>query len=89
MLSRVQKINSGYALVIHNESFKDLPQREGSEKDEEAIKIFCEKAGLTIDIQKNLTVNEIKNYCRKLTQDGNIFEKYDGLVCFILSHGNR
>jgi hypothetical protein len=88
---KVHEINNGYALIFHNIVFHchNLRKREGSEKDLEAIKNFCKKAGLTIDVQENVQVQQIREHCKKLTEDGNIFQCYDGFVCFILSHGNR
>ena len=88
-LSGVHQINNGYALVIHNRYSNRLRKREGSEKDLDAIKIFCNEAGLYLDIIENVKVNEIRDHCRRLTQDETKFRNYDGFVCFILSHGNR
>ena len=85
----LHQINNGYALVIHNRFFDKLPSRRGSEKDFDAIKIFCEKAGLYLDIIENAKVNDIRRHCRKLRRDKSEFQKYDGFVCFILSHGSR
>ena len=76
-------------MVIHNKDFDSLETREGSEEDLVAIKVFCEEAGLTIDIQENLKISEIHGHCQKLAKDENIFSNYDGFVCFILSHGKR
>ena len=84
----IHKIDNGYALVIHNYDFEKLPTRNGSEKDLEAIKDFCRKSNLTIDIQENLKRNQIRSYCQKLVDaKENKFSDYDGFVCFILSHG--
>ena len=85
----LHQINNGYALVIHNRYFNELPSRSVSEKDLEAIKIFCKEAGLHLDIIENVKVNDIRRHCRQLTRDENEFQKYDGFVCFILSHGDR
>ena len=84
-------IRNGYALIIHNKrNFRTLPSREGSEKDVDAIKRFCSKAGLTLDdLKEDCTVAEIHRRCKKLASDKNLFSNYDGFVCFILSHGNR
>ena len=87
--SGVHQINNGYALVIHNRYFNRLRKREGSEKDLDAIKIFCNEAGLYLDIIENVKVNEIRDHCRKLTRSKTKFQNYDGFVCFILSHGDR
>ena len=89
LLKRVHKINKGYALIVHNRLFDNLPTREGSEEDVDAIKSFCKEANLKIDVQENLEEREIYGYCRVLTRDRKIFRNYDGFVCFILSHGNR
>jgi hypothetical protein len=91
-LPNSHQINNGYALVIHNQYFRDFeihPKRQGSEKDLNAIKIFCEESGFTIDVKENLTVDDINAYCWKLTKDKKKFRNHDGFVCFILSHGNR
>ena len=89
-LSGVHQINNGYALIIHNKNFNyDLRHRKGSEKDLEAIKVFCEEAGFKLDIIENVKVKEIRDHCRKLTRGKSEFQNYDGFVCFILSHGNR
>ena len=85
----LHQINNGYALVIHNRYFNKLRSRRGSEKDLDAIKIFCKEAGLHLDIIENVKVNDIRRHCRQLTRDESEFQKYDGFVCFILSHGNR
>ena len=85
----LHQINNGYALVIHNRYFKKLQQREGSEKDLDAIKIFCKEAGLYLDIIENVKVSEIRAHCRRLSQDETRFRNCDGFVCFILSHGKR
>ena len=84
----IHEIDNGYALVIHNYDFETLSTRNGSEKDLEAIKDFCKKSNLTIDIQENLKRNQIRSYCRKLVDaKENTFSYCDGFVCFILSHG--
>ena len=84
----IHKIENGYALVIHNYNFEELPRRKGSEKDLEAIKDFCRNSNLTIDIQENLKRNQIRSYCRELVDaKENTFSDYDGFACFILSHG--
>ena len=83
------QINNGYALAIHNKYFNNLPSREGSEKDLYAITIFCKEAGLDLDIIENVDVKEIRAHCREVSQDETLFQKYDGSVCFVLSHGNR
>ena len=89
--SRVHQIKRGYALVIHNKYFNyKLRTREGSEKDLEVIKDFCEKADLHLDIIQDVTIDEIRHHCQKLVTKGrSVFQNYDGFVCFILSHGNR
>ena len=87
--SGVHQINNGYALVIHNRYFNRLRKREGSEKDLDAIKIFCKEAGLYLDIIENVKVSEIRAHCRRLTRDKTKFRNYDGFVCFILSYGDR
>ena len=90
-LSRIHQIKKGYAFVIHNESFesKDLTKRKGSEKDLDAIRSFCQKAGFKLDIIENVKVNEIRVHCRKIAREKSEFQNYDGFICFILSHGNR
>ena len=88
MLKRVHQINNGYALVIHNINFYNLRPRKGSEKDLNAIKIFCEEAGLELDVQENIAAIDIHTHCQKL-KDENVFQNHDGFVCFILSHGDR
>ncbi|XP_028408733.1 uncharacterized protein LOC114531300 [Dendronephthya gigantea] len=87
LLKRVYKINKGYALIVHNRFFNNLSTRDGSEKDLDAIRSFCEEANLKTDVQENLAVREIRDHCKRLTGDGKIFQNYDGFVCFILSHG--
>ena len=88
--SRVYQIKRGYALVIHNKNFNyNLRPREGSEKDLEVIKDFCEEADLNLDIIQDVTIDEIRAHCLKLvTKERSVFQNYDGFVCFILSHGN-
>ena len=89
-LSGEHRINNGYALIIHNKNFRyNLRKTEGSEKDIDEIKIFCEKAGFKLDIIEDVKVNEIRDHCRILTREKSEFQNYDGFVCFILSHGNR
>ncbi|XP_028414456.1 caspase-7-like isoform X2 [Dendronephthya gigantea] len=86
---QLHQIKKGYALVIHNIEFIDcdLENREGSRHDLQAIEIFCKEAGLTMDVQENLEVKQIRAHCRKLNKK-NTLKSYDGFVCFILSHGN-
>ena len=88
LLRQVHQINNGYALVFHNHTFYNLRKRQGSEKDIDAIRTFCKETSLMIDVQENVTVEHIRAYCKKITKDENIFQDYDALVCFILSHGN-
>jgi hypothetical protein len=84
-------IKQGFALIIHNRSFPKRidAERYGSEKDVEAIKRFCESAGLDIiDTDRkteNLTATEIDSLCTEVAKRS--FSRYDSFVCFILSHG--
>ncbi|XP_028398125.1 caspase-3-like [Dendronephthya gigantea] len=87
------KIQQGFALIIHNHYFPKRQDcnREGSEKDVEAIQKFCEYAG--IDVNKtsrsteNLKATEIDSLCDEIAQRD--FTRYDGFLCFILSHGDE
>ncbi len=86
-------IKQGFALIIHNRCFPkgELSEREGSEKDVEAIKEFCHQAGLCIintdRKTENLTALEMDNLCSEVAKRS--FDRYDGFVCFILSHGRE
>ena len=51
--------------------------------------MFCKETGLTIDILENVKVKDIQSHCHELTENKNVFQNYDGFVCFILSHGDR
>lgn len=86
-------IKQGYALILHNRHFPkgQLPDRVGSEKDVKAIKEFCQKACLHINDTdretENLTASEMDSLCDEIAKRS--FSRYDGFVCFILSHGNE
>lgn len=89
----VHKIQQGFALIIHNHYFpkrKDS-NREGSEKDVEAIRRFCEDAGIHINKTdrptENLKATEIDSLCDEIAKRD--FTRYDGFLCFILSHGDQ
>lgn len=87
----IHKITQGYALIIHNQYFQRKSDRRGSEKDVEAIRSFCENAGITVNntSQKteNLTATEIDELCTEIAKRD--FNRYDGFLCFILSHGSQ
>jgi hypothetical protein len=78
-------------LIIHNHYFpkRNLPEREGSEKDVEAIKQFCKLAGFHINDTdrktENLTAVEMDALFTEISKRS--FRRYDGFICFILSHG--
>jgi hypothetical protein len=84
-------IRQGCALILHNRYFPkgNLSQREGSEEDVRAIKVFCKEAGLDINDTdretENLTATEMDSLCNEIARRS--FSRYDGFVCFILSHG--
>ena len=85
------QIQQGFALIIHNRSFpnREIQEREGSEKDVEAIKEFCKLAGFHINDTdretENLTATQIDALCSEVSKRS--FSRYDGFACFILSHG--
>jgi hypothetical protein len=78
-------------LILHNRYFPkgELGEREGSEKDIEAIKDFCKLAGFHINDTdretENLTALQMDSLCSEVSKRS--FSRYDGFVCFILSHG--
>ncbi|XP_046839958.1 caspase-3-like [Xenia sp. Carnegie-2017] len=91
--SMKHKITQGFALILHNQYFLNdkTPDRVGSEKDVEEIKKFCKTAGLDINDTdretENLKASEMENLCSEISKRD--FSRYDGFVCFILSHGDE
>lgn len=87
------KITQGFALILHNRCFPKgtLSDREGSQWDVEAIKKFCKQASLHINDTdretENLTATQMDRLCTEIAKRD--FARYDGFVCFILSHGRE
>lgn len=88
--SVVYKITQGYALIIHNKNFEKTKDREGSENDMEAIREFCQLAGIKIHTTsktEDLTATQMEELCDEISQRD--FDRYDAFLCIILSHGKE
>ena len=84
------KITQGFALIIHNHEFDKMEDRAGSEIDVEEIKRFCDLTGIHVhktSKTENLTATEIESLCTEVSERD--FSRYDGFLCFILSHGKE
>ena len=67
-----------------------MENRTGSEVDVEAIKAFCDLTGIYVhktSKTENLTATEIEALCSEVSERD--FSRYNGFLCFILSHGKE
>ena len=82
----------GIAVVINNFEFHStvpgedpLPERRGSQVDEENLRVTWEYLRYDVRILRNLTASELTRQLMQIALQNH--EKYDSFVCCILSHG--
>ena len=80
----------GFAVIISNNRFssvnKALPNRRGSQIDEDNLQLTWEFLNYDVRIFKNLTASEITKKLMQISCESHA--NYDSFVCCILSHGN-
>ena len=88
----MDKTPHGIAVIINNSTFHSavptedpLPDRRGSQVDEDNLCITWEHLQYDIWILKNLTASELTRQLMQIALQNH--EKYDSFVCCILSHG--
>ena len=92
--------NHGLALLIVNDEFrhnpnhpnmKELSQRKGAREDTEKLRQTWTDLGYRVQVEENLTVEEIETVFDHVREDGDpeetIQEGDDSFVCCISSHG--
>ncbi|XP_069589696.1 caspase-8-like [Ranitomeya imitator] len=90
----MEKIPHGRCIILNNHDFREarsnkmrVKDREGTEKDAEAIETVFRSRGYEVIQEKNLTgekmLKSIKNYAKE-DHTGR-----DSVVCFVLSHGDK
>ena len=88
----MSKTPHGIAVVINNFEFHStvpgedpLPERRGSQVDEENLRVTWEYLRYDVRILRNLTASELTRQLMQIALQNH--EKYDSFVCCILSHG--
>ena len=88
----MDKTPHGIAVIINNSSFHSvvpnedpLPDRRGSQVDEDNLRVTWEYLRYDVRILKNLTASELTRQLMQIALQNH--EKYDSFVCCILSHG--
>lgn len=77
----------GFALIINNEHFMNLPVRDGSSIDTEEMTIALEHLGFEVIINHNQTVKEMKDLLNDMASRDHTDN--DCFLLVLLSHGNR
>ncbi|XP_073502588.1 caspase-8-like isoform X2 [Phyllobates terribilis] len=87
----------GICLIISNLNFskarrnpgqQHFNDRNGTEKDEESLRIIFSKLGFKVHIKKNLEAEEILQTINLFKEPSN-HEESDCFICCVLSHGDR
>ena len=88
----MDKTPHGIAVIINNSVFhssvpteEPLPDRRGSQVDEDNLRVTWEYLRYDVRILKNLTASELTRQLMQIALQNH--EKYDSFVCCILSHG--
>ena len=88
----MDKTPHGIAVIINNSTFHSavptedpLPERRGSQVDEDNLRVTWEYLRYDVRILKNLTASELTRQLMQIALQNH--EKYDSFVCCILSHG--
>jgi len=88
----MKKSPHGIAVIINNSEFystnpahEALPNRHGSQVDEDNLRITWEFLQYEVRILKNLTASEFSRQLMRIALENH--ENYDSFVCCILSHG--
>ena len=88
----MDKTPHGIAVIINNSVFHSavptedpLPDRRGSQVDEDNLRVTWEYLRYDVRILKNLTASELTRQLMQIALQNH--EKYDSFVCCILSHG--
>lgn len=89
---RMSNTPHGIAVIINNFEFHStapsedpLPDRRGSQVDEENLRVTWEYLRYEVRILRNLTASELTRQMMQIALQSH--EKYDSFVCCILSHG--
>lgn len=76
----------GQALIIDNEDFEHLNQRQHTDRDrDKLIYLFEHHLGFVIDVKKNLTGQEMRDELKSFS--GNLSATCDSCMVAILTHG--
>ena len=88
----MDKTPHGIAVIINNSVFHSavptedpLPERRGSQVDEDNLRVTWDYLRYDVRILKNLTASELTRQLMQIALQNH--EKYDSFVCCILSHG--
>ncbi|XP_057370247.1 uncharacterized protein LOC130691333 [Daphnia carinata] len=82
-----QDVKPGLCVIFNQQEFEDPKQnREGSDKDEEALKNTFKKLGFDFEVHQNLTSDDLKSEINELANKRD-FKNYGCLVVCLLSHG--
>ncbi|GAB1600245.1 caspase-3-like isoform X2 [Argonauta hians] len=77
----------GFALIINNEVFKNLPQRDGSSIDAKEMKITLENLDFEVIVHNNQTVGDMKDLMRDMGSRDH--SDNDCFLLAIFSHGDK
>lgn len=84
----MQRECRGLVFLINNEHFQNLPQRKGTQFDEENLKKLFTSLHFKVIVKKDLTAEEIRNETESITKHDKIRDS-DCFIFIILSHGNE
>ncbi|KAI9564773.1 caspase 8 [Daphnia sinensis] len=77
----------GLCVIFNQQFFQDEKKnREGSDKDRDALKDTFQKLGFNIKVHENLNSDELKSEIHELASESD-FKSYGCLVVCLLSHG--
>ncbi|KAK7143193.1 hypothetical protein R3I93_014383 [Phoxinus phoxinus] len=81
--------NIGKCLIISNEHFPDSPHlhRKGGSVDERLLSITFKSLGFQVQVEKNLSANEMIRVLRKVSKENHADNSC--FVCVLMSHGEE
>ncbi|XP_073407584.1 caspase-8-like isoform X2 [Dendrobates tinctorius] len=90
----MEKIPHGWCIILNNHDFKEarsnkmqVKDRDGTEKDAEAIETVFRSRGYEVIQEKNLTGEKMLKIINNYAKEDHTGR--DSFVCFVLSHGDK
>ena len=84
---RMNHQRRGYAIVINNKKFYDMPTREGTDNDAACLETSLKRLGFDIKLVHNLSAEDMRGYMNYYAKQDH--SDADCFVCVILSHGDN